>query len=655
MGPAADRLRNPKAYAPRQSAPATGEEWEQKLTRRILGYIRSGDVGEEQRRRSDRLGARIYFGQHWDRAMPSDRAAIMANLAMAIVRHKVGIMTKQDPIPIIEPDDTGDARAAQMMAKVIRRLWMSSRMREKIRRCVTLANTTRTTALKVSWDPTLKGGAGNIATDVISGWNLILDNRVGDPLMMRFCGNRATMDKSRAMLFYPDAADKIRTLVDYQQTRKKGPLNGGGTPIPTPWKTSYIPSPGATVVNGKPVVTAFAGEMAMNDPTNDDVEIIEIYHRDDTLRRETVPVRDSLGAVKQEIARDDDGLPKFTEGEPEMHPMPDGSMIALPKFNLEMDDVTEERLVRKYPQWRRTTVCLVGGDGIMLEDRAWDWRLPYAFYTDIEPLDGMLGRGSILQVETLQALLNVGLSTMTDKLRYGALCAWLGGTSSGVTSNVIIPGIGQVVPVSDVSQLKPIEVGALDPGFFTLMDRTVTIMERVLGATGVMQGESAGRVDSNAAYDTLAEIGGSTLVECTQRMETTIADWAEICGQFAQEFYDERHAFQVEDSEGQVTWQRVSSPLLQGSFSYTVATGSTMAWSESSKQQRAYNEYTQGLIDRQTYYERTNTPNWRQMLERITKATGPQGALGPAASPPPRTRQTASKGANAPKAPKPHG
>jgi hypothetical protein len=655
MNPAADRLRNPRAYAPRQTMPSTPDEWEQKLTRKVMGYIRAGDVGEEQRRRNDRLGARIFYGQHWDRAMPSDRAAIMANLAMSIVRHKVAIMTKQDPIPIIEPDDTGDARAAQLMAKVIRRLWMSSRMREKSRRLATLANATRTAALKVSWDPVLRGGAGDIATDVIAGWNLILDNRVGDPAMMEFCGNRATMNKSRAMLYYPDAADKIRTLVDFYQTRKKAPLNGGGTPIPTPWKTSYIPQPGATIVNGKPVVTAFAGEMVSNDPQSEDVEIIELYHRDHTLRRQEVPVRDAMGRVKQEMVRDDDGIPQFTEGEPEMHPMPDGSMIALPRFELQMTDVTEEQFVRKYPQWRRTTICLAGGDGVLLEDRAWDWRLPYAFYTDIEPLDGMLGRGSILQVETLQALVNVGLSTMTDKLRYGALCAWLAGTSSGITSQVIIPGIGQVVPVSDVTALKPIEMGPLDPQFFTLLDRAVSIMERVLGATGIMQGESTGRLDSGAAYDTLAEIGGSTLVECTQRLETTISDWAEICGQFAQEFYDERHAIAVEDNEGQMTWQRVSSPLLQGSFSYTVATGSTMAWSESSKQQRAMAEYTSGLIDRQSYYEDTKKANWRQILERIEKATGPQGALGPAASPPPRTRQTANKSGKPPKPPAPHG
>ncbi len=333
--------------------------------------------------------------------------------------------------------------------------------------------------------------------------------------------------------------------------------------------------------------------------------------------------------------------------------MPDGTTVHLPRFKLSMRDMTEEAFVRKYPFWRRTTIATRGVEAEFIEDCAWDRRLPLAFYTDIEPLDGMLGRGSLLQTEHLQALTNVGLSTITDTLRFGALCAWLAGTSSGVTSSVIIPGLGQVIPVNDVTAIKPVETKPLDPQFFTLLDRAVNFMERIIGATGIMQGESAGRVDSAAGYDSLAEIGSSTIVECTQRLETTIADWAEICGGFAQEFYDERHAIAVEDTEGNITWERASSQLLMGSLSYTVATGSTLAWSESARNARAMQEYTAGLSDKQEYFEVTKKPNWRQVLARMVAVAGPAGAMGPAASPPPRMRATSS--ATKPPKPKPHG
>lgn len=619
------------------------EPWEIRLTNRVLGYIRSADVGEDARRRSDRLGGNLTYGFHWSRPMPSDRAAITANLAFAIVRHKVAIMTKQDPLPVIEPDDVGDAYAAQLMCKVLQRLWKTTRMREKLRRLATLANATRTCAFKVSWDPVAKGGAGDIATDVIAGWNLVLDNRVGSPEMMEYCGNRATMTRSRAMLAYPDAAEQIRGLTDAQSTKKLGSLFGNGTPIATPWKQTYLPPPGATIVNGKPVVTAFAGELTQGVDIDNLVDLIEMYHKDHTLIEKLMPVRDGHGKIKRKMVRDESGMPQFDEAEPELHTMPDGSIVELPRFKLAMEDEMETQFVRKYPYWRRTTVCMSGGQGVMIEDREWDRVLPFAFYTDIEPLDGILGRGSLLQTEHLQALINVGLSTVTDTLRFGALNAWLAGSSSGLTTSQIIPGIGQVIPVNDLNAIQPLPTKALDPQFFTLLDRTVNYMERILGATGVMQGESMGRLDSGSGYDTLAEIGGSTLTECTQRLMTTVGTWAEIAGGFAQDFYDERHAIAVEDNEGNITWERASSALLNGSFSYNIAEGSSMAWSESAKQARLLGEFQAGILDRQSYFEETHKPNWRQILTRIEQVGGPQAAIGPAASPPIRMRATANK------------
>jgi len=99
----------------------------------------------------------------------------------------------------------------------------------------------------------------------------------------------------------------------------------------------------------------------------------------------------------------------------------------------------------------------------------------------------------------------------------------------------------------------------------------------------------------------------------------------------------------VEDATGNVTWEKVSSPLLAGSFSYSIATGSTMAWSESAKYNRSLQEYKDGLIDRRRFYEDTKKPGWRALLARIS-AANPSGALGPAGSPPPRVRTSAKHG-----------
>lgn len=68
-----------------------------------------------------------------------------------------------------------------------------------------------------------------------------------------------------------------------------------------------------------------------------------------------------------------------------------------------------------------------------------------------------------------------------------------------------------------------------------------------------------------------------------------------------------------------------------------------MAWSESAKQARLLAEFEAGILDRQSYFQDTNKPNWRQILTRIEQVGGPQAAIGPAASPPIRMRATANK------------
>lgn len=621
-------------------------EFEERLVQRVVGYISKADEGEDARRMHDRRGGKLYYGQHWDRPMPSDRAAISANLGMTLVEQKIAIMTKQDPIPVVEPDDVGDVRSAELMGMVVRRAWLADGMRLKLRRLLRQGEATRTAALKVLWDPSLKGGAGDITTDNVPGWRLLVDNTVSDTKQQQFAGDRATMTRSRCMLMYPKAAEKIATMRDFQ-TNRQGPLRQTTSPLPTPWKAPGLPPPGASVVNGKPVITSFAGEIGGGGRTDADmIDVVELYHRDFTLVKDMRPVRDELGRVKQQIVNDEEtGLPKFEEAEPDQQYVEGVGFVDIPNFELVMEDEMEEALVRKYPFYRRTTVAMQGVTGgsstaVLLEDRAWDGPLPYCYYTGGEPLDGILGRGPLLQCEHLQALVNVSLSTTIDNYRMGSLNAWLAGNQSGLAATQIIPGVGQVIPVNDVSAVKPLESPNIDQAIFGLLDKAVTYMERIIGATGVMQGESVGRADSAGTYDTLAEIGGARLVEATQRMESTLEDWAAIVGWYAQQYYDERHAIAVEDIEGNLTWERASSPLLQGSFSYTIATGSTLAWSDSAKAARDLQEYQNGLIDKVEYYKRRKTPHWKEIMRRV--AANPASA-GPAGAPPPRTRTSPKK------------
>jgi hypothetical protein len=118
-------------------------------------------------------------------------------------------------------------------------------------------------------------------------------------------------------------------------------------------------------------------------------------------------------------------------------------------------------------------------------------------------------------------------------------------------------------------------------------------------------------------------------------MERAIADLIQIVGVLMQKHYDEAHAVQVEDHDGNITFERITPGSLYGSFSYRVLTGSSLAWSESAVRARVIEELNQGLRDKISAWKALHIDGWREIYSRMKSE--PQ-QLQPA--PPPRTRKT---------------
>jgi hypothetical protein len=591
-------------------------EFEQALGRKIIRMIGLSDMEEEQRRRSDRIGGNLYYGRHWNAFMPKNRAAITANVTKALIDHKIAIMTKQLPVPVVEPDDVGDVQGAVLMRSVLQRQWLEDDMILKARQALRLVNSTRTCAGKTMWDPEKKGGVGDVTTDVIPGWRMILDPRTRFPERMEFIGDRATMSRSRAMLLYPTATKDLTNAGE--QTNK---LFAGGATTESPVKSmfgsaggvQYAEGTGATMVNGKPVITAFTGISPRGGANPEhEVTIAEVYFRDRTRYKKSVPKKDALGEPITKIKRDEDGAPMF-ERTDEMDPV-----LGEPGFKLVKEEVMEERLVPKYPMWRRTTMLFP--DMAVLDDRAWDAPQPYSLLLDNEPLEGPWAKGCGLDLEDIQAALNVSLSTMMDNLRFGSYRAFKATNSANIEKNNLVLSPGDILRVgNDIGNLAPLEFPQISEAWFNWVNQLISLMERIIGASGIMQGtaEQAPRTDSAAGFDSLAEIGGSRIVECTQRFEHWISDIYRKVGWYAQRYYTEAHAIKVEDTEGELTWERASSPQLAGTFSYKVQIGSTLAWNASSKRKRILEDMQQGLRDRISAWQELEIPMWQNIKTRM--------------------------------------
>ncbi len=613
-----------------------------KLSDRFNELLRLADAEEESRRASDRLGANLYYGRHWNVPMPKNRVALTVNVTKSLIDHKIAIMTKQRPVPVVEAQEAGDVEASRIMRTVLQQYWIDDRMMLKSRDALRLCNTTRTTLSKTYWDPDKKGGVGDITTDILPGFRCIMDPRTKNVDRMEFIGDRAYMSRSRAMKLYPQASQKIMDAA--MPSNKIMGSGGADSPIKSPWDRVGVDtaSAGGAIVNGRPVITAFTGRSPVRGGNNADIEIVELYVKDRTLVEKEVAVKDAIGAPIKRIVRDESGMPQFDQsGDWD-------EVLGEPGYVLRYEEVTRIELVPKYPFYRRVTKLMP--DDLILDDMAWDLPHPYEALGDQPSLEGPWDKACALEVEDLQAALNISLSTMMDNLRFSAFRAFKKTSSANIQKNNLVISPGDIIDVGMTQDgLQALEFPSLSEAWFSWINNLVTLMERMIGATGVMQGEAAGRVDSAVGYDALAEIGGSRIVECTQRYEEWISRVMTKVGWYAQRYYTEAHAVRVEDAEGNLTWERASSKELWGGFVYRIVTGSTLAWNESSVRARVMEEYTAGLRDKVSVWQKLQIEDW-QMIKKRVESQPPQ--FNP--PPPQRTRQTIGKKGQS-HAPKPHG
>lgn len=633
MSDATPALRDTVTSA-RNRAPDDRSGRNQELVRYILSLVAESDRSEDARRRQDRIGGNIFYGRHWNVQLPPTRVSMTVNYAKALIEHRVALMTKQQPLPVVESLDGADSPTSVMMRAVLMDWWDRDDMQSKLQRSRYLCETTRTCAFKPSWDPTLYDGAGDVTVDVIPGWRLIVDPTTNDRRRMRFCGDRAIMTRARAMMLYPEAADEIARASDVQAWASGG---SSTSPIKDPWDRFAAVYPGVTVVAGVPTLEGYTSQGFPRAGTMEKmVEIVELCLLDPMMVDQEVPKFDDEGHAIREVVRGDDGAPLFDELPGETMELPDGSITTLPAFKLRTEQATEVRKVRKYPFYRRVTMLLP--DQKVIDDRAWDFPLPYAFMQGGHQLEGPWSRGVALDLESPQNQLNVSCCMMMENLRFSALRVAIS-YNAGLERNTLSVNPGDVLNATgDKGSLDFVNFPQLSEAWFGWLTTTMTLMEKLAGVDGVMNGEQVGRVDSAEAYDFLAEITGSRLTADAQSMERCIADLMETVGALVQKGYTSAHAVRVEDLEGNVSIQNVTQSDLVGTFRYKVRVGSSLAWSASSMRKRVLEEYGEGLRDKVSVWQALGIQDWRGIRDRL--AVEPPQEQGGAGAPPKRTRQS---------------
>jgi hypothetical protein len=614
------------------------EQNDQDLVRYFLSYMAESDKSEDARRRQDRIGGNMLYGRHWNVQMSPSRISMTVNYAKALVQHRVALMTKQQPVPVVESLDGADTPSVRVMRGVLMDWWDRDGMQDKLKRSRLMADTTRTCALKALWDSTLYDGAGDACADLIPGWRLIIDPTTNDRRRMRFIGDRTVMPRSRAMMLYKDAGlEASRAIEDASQVKSWATGGSSVSPIKDPWDRFASVYPGVTVVAGVPTLEGYSAQgFPRAQEIEQMVEVVELYMLDPTMVEDNVPQYDDEGFPVRVPVLGEDGIPIFDELPGERVELPDGSLAVLPAYKLRTIQATERKWVRKYPFYRRVTMLLP--DMHIIEDRAWDFPNPYALMQGGPNLEGPWSRGIMLDEESLQNQLNVSCCMMMENLRFSAMRVAIS-YNAGLERNTLSVNPGDVINASgEKGSLEFINFPQLSEAWFGWLEKTMMLMEKIAGTDGVMSGEQVGRVDSAEAYDFLAEITGSRLTSDAQDMERCIGDLMETIGALVQKGYTSAHAVKVEDLEGNVSIQQVTQSDLAGTFRYKVRMGSTLAWSASAIRKRALEDMQAGVLDKVGYWQTTGQANWQGLKSRLESE--PPQLQGGAGSPPKRTRQS---------------
>jgi hypothetical protein len=280
----------------------------------------------------------------------------------------------------------------------------------------------------------------------------------------------------------------------------------------------------------------------------------------------------------------------------------------------------------------------------VIEDIAWDHPQPYELYQAQEWLEGPWSKGTIHDLLDDQLILNVSTSIMQDNLRYGSYRVFKRTSDCPTSRNSLLFQAGQVLDVGrQINNLEPLQFPEISSAWFQWRQEIKKDMREIAGVDGIMSGSMADvapRADSPKMTDSLAEIGGSKIVEKTENMEWFIIGIGRRTGYWIQQKYTEKHAIALEDQQGELTWERLGHAELMGSFNYDIVVGSTTAWSGSGVRTRVLEELQLGLRDKVSAWKALDSTSyaisdWKDVLKRNPQAN--------AIAPPARTRATAPK------------
>ncbi len=622
---------------------------EQRVINRLDAYCDIWKSREGSRRKRDAMGIALFRGQTKFSDFNENRLMFRSNPALSLFERVVADVLRGIPEPEIEAVNSDRDDAASIAQGALRTNWKRDRMQRKLARAYRLSGFTRAVGMYTYWKDEALGGIGDLAHDTIYAHNLIVDERYADVQDMEFVGFQKSYSRSKLITLFPNKVEEIEKAAERNQgsqlvsNANENPLSYGN--VPTSGQTDRLVTTASTNTPPYKAVTSI-NQSRRRDPLTDQVMVRFMWYDDPSPKKIEVPVTDEITGEHQYVADLDDsgGLQFDEEGHDVIQTMLGPQYVPRRKPRTKL--LTEEKIVRKYPRTRH--VAYVHEDGIMLWDVSWDGPTPISIVRDRGPADGFFAEGTALRMQNPQVGRNIVWTIILERLRKSLAGAFLTTPGSGLKRTQLTNEIGKVFTINRLDEFKEIDMQQLDPAYMGLVDKIYNEMATNIGVTPMMQGQAAGRADSPATYEEIANQSGGPILDRAKLIDYWVEDQAHIDLWFMQNYYTHRHVVEVENEVGFSSWQEASALAMDAEFSVKVKTGSTLSKNGANDYADAQKYAQAGFYALPDLGKYGRVPHYQSALKKRNKiqSMGPQYAylLGPAAASP--AQQQASGRAN---------
>ncbi len=330
----------------------------------------------------------------------------------------------------------------------------------------------------------------------------------------------------------------------------------------------------------------------------------------------------------------------------------------LKTFYLEDDEVLEEEIKDpestpdsppmvqkrlKYPNGRKVVyandVVLYDdeneyeGEEIYPYQRLINYILPRSFWgiSEIEPL------------ESPQRSFNKVVSYVLDILYLTGNPVWIVSTDSGVDTENITNQPGLVIEKEPGSEVERREGVQLQPYVLSLIDRMKDWFEQSSGSQDVSKGIAPGGVTAASAIADLQNAAQTRIRLKMKNLDAYLQDFGTQYASRVLQFYTAPKVYRLTGKDGTNKYFKMSiknqdgmytalvqrftdanllnpteeSYQLRGKLDVRVTTGSSLPFSKTQNEQRAYALYDRGIIDGEEVLKSLEYPNWEAIQQRM--------------------------------------